>query len=61
MLFKLSLVLLICWLVGLFGPFDIGKPVHLPLLLGLMCFFLGLLKARDAASSHQQANRSDHR
>ena len=49
MLIKIALVLLACWLAALFSPFDFGKLVHLPLMIGLMFLFLGALRARDAA------------
>ncbi|HYU77712.1 MAG TPA: DUF5670 family protein [Vicinamibacterales bacterium] len=49
MFFKAALVLLIAWLVGLLGVYDLGRLVHVLLLVGLMLLLLGALKARDAA------------
>jgi hypothetical protein len=49
MLFKAGLVLLISWLLGVFGAYDLGQLVHLQLLIGLACLLLGALRARDAA------------
>ena len=50
MFFKAALVLLIAWLVGLLGVYDLGRLVHVLLLVGLMLLLLGALKARDAAT-----------
>ena len=55
MLFKIGLVLLVCWLLGVGGAYDLGQLVHLQLLAGLMCLLLGALRARDAVT-HQDAN-----
>ena len=49
MLLKISFVLLIAWLLGVLGLYRIGDLVHVLLLVGLMLFLLGTLKARDAA------------
>ena len=50
MLFKAGLVLLISWLLGVLGAYDLGQLVHVQLLVGLMCLLLGALRARDAAT-----------
>ncbi len=50
MLFKVGLVLLAVWLLGLVGVYRIGDLLHVLLLVGLMLLLLGLLRARDAAS-----------
>ena len=50
MLLKISFVLLIAWLLGVLGLYRIGDLVHVLLLVGLMLFLLGALKARDAAA-----------
>ena len=55
MLFKIGLVLLVSWLLGVVGAYNLGQRVHLQLLAGLMCVLLGGLRARDAAT-HQDAN-----
>lgn len=49
MLLKVALVLLLVWLVGALGVYDIGDAVHILLLVGGMLLLLGILKARDAA------------
>lgn len=49
MLLKISLVLLIVWLLGVVGIYNVGVLVHVLLLAGLLLFLLGALKARDAA------------
>ena len=49
MLFKVALVLLVLWLLGLSGVYDIGDLVHGLLLVGLMLLLLAFLNARDAA------------
>jgi hypothetical protein len=54
MLLKLALVLLVAWLVGVLGVYNIGDMVHV-LLVGPMLLLLGFLKAREAtivASQH---------
>jgi hypothetical protein len=48
-LIKIGLALLLLWLVGVLAPVDIGTPVHVLLLVGLMLLLFGALKARDAA------------
>ncbi|HVQ16431.1 MAG TPA: DUF5670 family protein [Vicinamibacterales bacterium] len=50
MLLKIAFVLLIAWLLGVFGLYRIGDLVHVLLLVGLMLLLLGALKARDAAA-----------
>jgi hypothetical protein len=49
MLLKIGLVLLLVWLVGALGVYDIGDAVHILLLVGGMLILLGFLKARDEA------------
>jgi hypothetical protein len=49
MLFKIGLVLLVAWLLGMVGVYRLGQNVHFFLLAGLMLLLLGVLKARDAA------------
>ena len=50
MLYTLAVILLIAWLLGVFGLYRIGDLVHVLLLVGLMLLLLGALKARDAAA-----------
>jgi hypothetical protein len=49
MLLTIAIVLLLVWLVGVLGVYDIGDAVHILLLVGGMLLLLGFLKARDAA------------
>jgi hypothetical protein len=61
MLFKISLVLLSLWLIGVVGVYRVGDLVHVLLLAGLMLLLLAFLRARDAAARAPQggpANRS---
>jgi len=51
MVFKVALVLLVAWLVGVFGLYEIGDLVHGFLLVGLMLLLLAALRARDAATA----------
>jgi hypothetical protein len=49
MLFKIALVLLSVWLVGVVGVYNVGDLVHVLLLAGLMFLLLAFLRAREAA------------
>ena len=49
MLLKIAMVLLAAWLLGVLGVYSVGDVVHVLLLVGLMLFLLGLLRARDSA------------
>jgi hypothetical protein len=49
MLFKIAIALLVVWLPGVLGIYDLGAIIHVFLLVGLMLLFLAALKARDAA------------
>ena len=48
MLFKIALVLLAAWLLGVLGVYRAGDLVHVLLLVGLMLLLLAFLRARDA-------------
>jgi hypothetical protein len=61
MLVKVGFVLLVAWLVGLLGVYDVGALVHVPLLVGLMLLMLGALKAREAAVARERGSRSSGR
>jgi hypothetical protein len=52
-LLKAALLLLIAWLFGVVGVYNVGSLVHVLLLVGLMLLLLGMLKARDAAASRR--------
>ena len=51
MLLRIAFALLIVWLLGILGLYRMGDLVHVFLLVGLMLFLLGALKARDAAAA----------
>ena len=61
MLSKVGLLLLVLWVVGLLGPYELGKPVHALLLVGLMLLLLSGLKARDAAVERERARQREPR
>jgi hypothetical protein len=46
MLLKIALVLLVAWLLGIVGVYDVGTFVHILLLLGLTFLLLAFLHAR---------------
>lgn len=48
-------ILLVVWLVGV-TVLDVGKAIHVLLLVGLMLLLLGFLKARDAAAIANRAS-----
>ena len=56
MLLKVAFVLLVAWLVGVIGLYNIGDLVHGLLLVGLMLLLLGFLRARDTAGAVAGAN-----
>jgi hypothetical protein len=61
MLFKIALVLLSVWLIGVVGVYNVGDMVHVLLLVGMMLLLLAFLRARDAAARRSMggpANRS---
>jgi hypothetical protein len=49
MLFKIAIVLLSAWVVGVIGLFEVGDLVHVLLLGGLWLLLLAFAKAREAA------------
>ena len=49
MLFKIAILLLTAWVLGLVGVYNVGDVVHVLLLIGLMLLLLAFLRARDAA------------
>ena len=61
MLLKAALLLLVAWLVGVVGVYDVGSLVHVSLLVGLMLLLLALLKARDAAASDRTDSGADRK
>ena len=61
MLFKVALVLLIAWLLGVLGAYRLGDLVHILLLVGLMLLLLAFLKARDTAARRVMEGPPDKR
>jgi hypothetical protein len=61
MLFKIALVLLIGWLLGVIGVYRVGDAVHVLLLVGLMLSLLAFLRARDAAIRRAVGGDPDNR
>ena len=59
MLFKVGLVLLVLWSIGLVGAYDPGKPVHTLLLIGFMLLLLSALSARVAAVERERAQHRE--
>ena len=61
MLLKVAVLLLITWLLGIVGLYNLGPLVHVLLLAGLMLLLLGVLKARDAAAPASTDSRDGKR
>ena len=61
MVFKIAIVLLAAWLLGVLGLYNIGDAVHVLLLVGLMLFMIAFLKAREAAARRVVSGSSDKR
>ncbi|MGH9371773.1 MAG: DUF5670 family protein [Vicinamibacterales bacterium] len=59
MLLKIAFVLLIAWLLGVLGVYQVGDLVHVLLLVGLMLLLLAFLRARDAAARRGIGGSSD--
>lgn len=59
MLFKIALVLLLAWLLGVLGVYTVGTLVHVLLLVGLMLLLLAMLKSRDAAAGRGPGSHAD--
>ena len=58
MLWKIALVLLFIWLLGILGVYDVCEIVHLPLFAGLMLLLIAFIRARDAAfREHMKRSR----
>jgi len=49
MLVKTSLVLLLAWVLGLLGVYDIGEYFHAFLFIGLMLLPIAFMRAKEAA------------
>jgi hypothetical protein len=49
MLFKIGLLFLAVWLVGVLGAFEVGEAIHVLLLVGGLLLLIGFLHAREDA------------
>jgi uncharacterized membrane protein len=54
MLLYTALALLVGWVLGMLGVFEVGKMVHIPLLIGLLLLLVAFLQARDAARNSSE-------
>jgi Family of unknown function (DUF5670) len=61
MLFTIASLLLVVWLLGIFGLYRAGDLVHVLLLVGLMLLLLAFLKAREAAVRRTSGGPPDKR
>ena len=52
MILYIAVALLIVWVLGRAGVFDVGKFVHVPLLVGLLLLVIALVHARDVSAHH---------
>jgi hypothetical protein len=43
MLYTIAVIVLIVWLLGLVGTFAVGPVIHVPLVVALVLFVVGLL------------------
>ena len=55
MLVKIAIVLLIAWVMGITGLFNVGPAVHALLLGGMFLLLLALVRRRDAADGGASA------
>ena len=55
MLLKAALLLLLAWLLGIVGVYDVGSLIHVLLLVGLMLLLLGI--AQGARRSSKSSDR----
>ena len=46
MLYTIAVILLVAWLLGLFGIYTIGAFVHVLLVVAIVLFVVGLLSGR---------------
>jgi hypothetical protein len=50
MLYTLAVILLIAWLLGVFGTYTIGAFVHVLLVAAIVLFLVGLMGGRRAVA-----------
>ena len=53
MIFYIAVALLLGWLLGML-VFEVGKFVHVPLLVGLLLLLVAFLQARDTARNSSE-------
>ena len=58
MLVSFGVTLVVVWAIGVAGPFDAGRLVHVLLLVGLMLLLIAFVNARDAAVARARAART---
>jgi hypothetical protein len=59
MLFKIALLLLSLWLVGVIGVYNAGDLVHILLLVAMLLLLLAFVRARDAAARRALSGSTD--
>jgi hypothetical protein len=59
MLFKIAMLLLVAWLLGVVGVYRVGDLVHLLLLVALMLLLLTFVRAREAALRRSRGGPAD--
>lgn len=61
MLLKAGLMLLVAWLLGIVGVYDVGTLVHVLLLVGLMLLLLAVAKGLQASAGGKTGAQNDKR
>jgi hypothetical protein len=46
MLYSIAVILLIAWALGFMGPYSIGAPIHLLLVVSIVLVILGIANGR---------------
>ena len=59
MLFKIAMLLLVPWLLGVVGVYRVSDLVHVLLLVGLMLLLLTFVRAREAAVRRSRGGPAD--
>ena len=58
MLWKIALVLLFVWLLGVMGVYDVGELVHIPLFAGLMLLLICIHEGEGRGHSSGEGTAS---
>ena len=61
MLLKAALILLVAWLLGVVGVYDVGTLVHVLLLVGLMLLLLAVAKGLQGSAGGKTGAQPDKR